>query len=80
MSNQSDIQPVAGAATVFRYDAQDFVDAQRLHRRLIRQQMIGLTIFFVAAASAVFVLMEDRVAPGRARVSQALQQPQCIIC
>jgi hypothetical protein len=59
MSNQSDIQPTAWAATTFRYEAQDFVEAQQLHMWLLRKHMIGLAISFIAAASAAFVLMED---------------------
>ena len=59
MNNQSDIQPTAWAATTFRYEAQDFVEAQQLHMWLLRKHMIGLAISFIAAASAAFVLMED---------------------
>jgi YcxB-like protein len=62
MSDQSDIQPAASAATTFRYEAQDFAQAQQLHMRLPRRHMIALTIFFIAAASAAVLLVEDRAA------------------
>jgi hypothetical protein len=60
MSDQSDIQPAVWAATTFRYQAQDFVEAQQLHVWLRRKHMIALTIFFIAAASVAFVLLGDR--------------------
>jgi hypothetical protein len=62
MSSQSDNQPATETATVFRCERQDFVQAQQLHMRLLRKQMIALTIFFVAAGSAVFALVDDRMA------------------
>jgi len=60
MSHQSDIQPAAWASTIFRYEARDLVAAQQSHVRLRRKHMIALTIFFIAAASAAFVLLEVR--------------------
>jgi hypothetical protein len=72
MSNQSDIQPAARAATIFRYQAQDFAEAHQLHTRLLRKHMIALTIFFIAAASAAFVLIDDRVAVAIVCVGGAL--------
>ena len=62
MSDRVSTGTAAGSAATFKFEPQDFVDAQLAHGWFLRKHVVGLATFLVAMAAATFVLIDDRTA------------------
>jgi hypothetical protein len=74
MSQLSSADPAQGAAPAFRYEAQDFVDAHRLHVRIRmrRKGWIAVAVLLLAWLFGVCVMIRDKPSWAVVCVSGAL--------